>query len=52
MSFLYQKLENPDFILFCLFIYFWPLGLRQSHSGEGSEPPLQPQPQLTAMPDP
>ena len=27
-------------------------GLRQSHSNAGSEPRLQPTPQLTAMPDP
>ena len=27
-------------------------GLRQSHSNAGSEPCLQPTPQLTAMPDP
>ena len=27
-------------------------GLRQSHSNAGSEPPLQPTPQLTAIPDP
>ena len=27
-------------------------GLCQSHSNVGSEPPLQPTPQLTAMPDP
>ena len=27
-------------------------GLRQSHSNVGSEPRLQPTPQLTAMPDP
>ena len=27
-------------------------GLRQSHSNAGSEPHLQPTPQLTAMPDP
>jgi len=27
-------------------------GLRQSHSNSGSEPRLQPTPQLTAMPDP
>ena len=27
-------------------------GLRQSHSNSGSEPHLQPTPQLTAMPDP
>ena len=27
-------------------------GLYQSHSNEGSEPRLQPTPQLTAMPDP
>ena len=27
-------------------------GLRQSHSKAGSEPRLQPTPQLTAMPDP
>ena len=27
-------------------------GLRQSHSNEGSEPRLQPTPQLTATPDP
>ena len=27
-------------------------GLRQSHSNAGSEPPLRPTPQLTAMPDP
>ena len=27
-------------------------GLRQSHSNTGSEPGLQPTPQLTAMPDP
>ena len=27
-------------------------GLHQSHSNEGSEPRLQPIPQLTAMPDP
>ena len=27
-------------------------GLRQSHSNTGSEPHLQPTPQLTAMPDP
>ena len=27
-------------------------GLRQSHSNVGSEPCLQPTPQLTAMPDP
>ena len=27
-------------------------GLRQSHSKAGSEPHLQPTPQLTAMPDP
>ena len=27
-------------------------GLRQSHSNEGSEPCLQPTPQLTATPDP
>ena len=26
-------------------------GLRHSHSNSGSEPPLQPTPQLTAMPD-
>ena len=27
-------------------------GLRQSHSNTGTEPHLQPTPQLTAMPDP
>ena len=27
-------------------------GLSQSHSNSGSEPPLQPTPQLTAMPNP
>ena len=27
-------------------------GLHQSHSNAGSEPRLQPKPQLTAMPDP
>ena len=28
------------------------MGLRRSHSNAGSEPSLQPTPQLTAMPDP
>ena len=61
-------LKVPTFFIFCLFLRAAPTAyggsqarggmravaavLHHSHSNAGSEPPLQPTPQLTAMPDP
>ena len=52
-----QSLMVFSFFLFLLLFFFPPYGavfacLRHSHSNTGSEPCLQPTPQLTAMPDP
>ena len=61
-------MEIKSFFVFWLFLWAAPAayggsqargrigavatGLRQSHSNAGSEPRLQPTPQLTEMPDP
>ena len=67
LGFYFFLIFNFFFFVFLLFLWAAPvayggsqargpigavaIGLRQSHSNAGSEPHLQPTPQLTAMPD-